>query len=285
MTVRSRAVGDVRLAPDLVEPVADSGDVLGGRSRPHHDDHAPDCARSVRAHRTASTQGWQLPDRYSPTQVGSFGVGTVLRTLTAMPTILVTGAATWVGGRLVQRLEARPGTTVVPVDELSPRVAFTTPLLKASLDTLEFARSVIDLRPDVVIHLQTLDRIAELGRVRSREGMVLGAQALFGAISRVRHGTPGRGQVGHRHLRCRALVILRSSTRRQRSQNGPPTATSGTWRRWSGSSPTSPGGCPRSTSPCSASWGSSATPSGTGYRITYECRPSRPSSVGTHVSN
>ncbi len=102
-----------------------------------------------------------------------------------MPTILVTGAATWVGGRLVQRLEARPGTTVVPVDELSPRVAFTTPLLKASLDTLEFARSVIDLRPDVVIHLQTLDRIAELGRVRSREGMVLGAQALFGAISRV----------------------------------------------------------------------------------------------------
>ncbi len=102
-----------------------------------------------------------------------------------MATILVTGAATWVGGRLVQRLEARPDTTVVPVDELTPRVAFTTPLLKASLDTLEFARSVIDLRPDVVIHLQTLDRIAELGRVRSREGMVLGAQALFGAISRV----------------------------------------------------------------------------------------------------
>ncbi len=102
-----------------------------------------------------------------------------------MATILVTGAATWVGGRLVQRLEGRPDTTVVPVDELKPRVAFATPLLKASLDTLEFARSVIDLRPDVVIHLQTLDRIAELGRVRSREGMVLGAQALFGAISRV----------------------------------------------------------------------------------------------------
>ena len=102
-----------------------------------------------------------------------------------MAIILVTGAATWVGGRLVQRLEARPDTTVVPVDELTPRVTFATPLLKASLDTLEFARSVIDLRPDVVIHLQTLDRIAELGRVRSREGMVLGAQALFGAISRV----------------------------------------------------------------------------------------------------
>ena len=103
-----------------------------------------------------------------------------------MRTILVTGAATWVGGRLVQRLEARSDTTVVPVDELAPRVPFATPLLKASLDTLEFARTVIDIRPDVVIHLQTLDRTAELGRVRAREGMVLGAQALFGAISRVR---------------------------------------------------------------------------------------------------
>jgi UDP-glucose 4-epimerase len=103
-----------------------------------------------------------------------------------MRTILVTGAATWVGGRLVQRLEARSDTTVVPVDELAPRVPFATPLLKASLDTLEFARTVIEIRPDVVIHLQTLDRTAELGRVRAREGMVLGAQALFGAISRVR---------------------------------------------------------------------------------------------------
>ncbi len=103
-----------------------------------------------------------------------------------MRTILVTGAATWVGGRLVQRLEARSDTTVVPVDELAPRVPFATPLLKASLDTLEFARTVIDIRPDVVIHLQTLDRTAELGRLRAREGMVLGAQALFGAISRVR---------------------------------------------------------------------------------------------------
>jgi UDP-glucose 4-epimerase len=102
-----------------------------------------------------------------------------------MRTILVTGASTWVGGRLVQRLEARPETTVVPVDELTPRVSFVTPLVKASLDTLEFARTVIDIRPDVVIHLQTLDRTAELGRVRAREGMVLGAQALFGAISRV----------------------------------------------------------------------------------------------------
>jgi UDP-glucose 4-epimerase len=103
-----------------------------------------------------------------------------------MRTILVTGAATWVGGRLVQRLEARSDTTVVPVDEVAPRVPFATPLLKASLDTLEFARTVIDIRPDVVIHLQTLDRTAELGRLRAREGMVLGAQALFGAISRVR---------------------------------------------------------------------------------------------------
>jgi UDP-glucose 4-epimerase len=57
-------------------------------------------------------------------------------------------------------------------------------LVRASLDTLEFARLVVRLRPDTVVHLQTLDRTAELGRARAREGMVLGAQALFGAIAR-----------------------------------------------------------------------------------------------------
>lgn len=53
------------------------------------------------------------------------------------------------------------------------------------MDSLDFAQFVIDRQPTSVLHLQTLDRSAELGATRSKEGSVLGAQALFGAIERV----------------------------------------------------------------------------------------------------
>jgi len=98
--------------------------------------------------------------------------------------ILVTGAATWTGGRLIQQLERRPGVTVFAVDELEPLVEFDSEFERTTLDRLELAHYVIDSAPDVVVHLQTVDRSALLGRARAHEEYVLGAQALFGAIAR-----------------------------------------------------------------------------------------------------
>jgi UDP-glucose 4-epimerase len=103
-----------------------------------------------------------------------------------MRRILVTGAGTWAGGRLVQRLEQMSGTTVFPVDAVDPRVPFDSEFFRTSLDQLPFAAYLLDSAPDTVIHLQTLDRSAEIGRARSHEQVVVGAQALFGAILRCR---------------------------------------------------------------------------------------------------
>ena len=100
-----------------------------------------------------------------------------------MERILVTGAASWVGGQCVRALETR--ADVIAVDELKPRSAFAAPFHLFHLDSLEFARFVVKLEPTIVLHLQTMDRSAELGGTRSREGTVLGAQALFGALARL----------------------------------------------------------------------------------------------------
>ncbi len=99
-----------------------------------------------------------------------------------MATILVTGAAGWVGGKLVQHLEARPDTEVHAVDELAPRLAFASSFRRLALDSLRLAELVLEIRPDTLLHLQTDDRSAQLGRTRAREGM--SAEALFGAIAR-----------------------------------------------------------------------------------------------------
>lgn len=100
-----------------------------------------------------------------------------------MERVLVTGAASWIGGRVVQELES--DHEVIAVDELEPRLAFAARLHRYSMDSLDFAQFVVDRKPTTVIHLQTLDRAAEIGATRSRAGAVLGAQALFGAIERV----------------------------------------------------------------------------------------------------
>lgn len=105
-----------------------------------------------------------------------------------MPTILVTGAATRIGGWLIQHLERRRDTTVVAVDEFEPEVPFLSRFERLGLDRLDLARLVIDVAPDTVIHLQTVDRSSRTGD--SRDETVIGAQALFGAIGRceqVRH--------------------------------------------------------------------------------------------------
>jgi UDP-glucose 4-epimerase len=98
--------------------------------------------------------------------------------------ILVTGAATWVGGRLVQHLEQRSGVRVFAVDDLEPRIGFDSEFARLGLDRLDLARHVLDIQPQTVIHLQTVDRSAELGSTRAHEETVVGAQALFGAIGR-----------------------------------------------------------------------------------------------------
>lgn len=101
-----------------------------------------------------------------------------------MRRILVTGAATWTGGTLIQRLEDRPDLRVFAVDDIDPSIEFSSVFERLSLDRLDLARYVLDVDPHTVVHLQTVDRTAELGRARAHEENVVGAQALFGAIGR-----------------------------------------------------------------------------------------------------
>jgi UDP-glucose 4-epimerase len=102
-----------------------------------------------------------------------------------MHRILVTGASTWVGGRLVRSLESRAQTTVLAVDEIEPVIPFRSDFYLSSLDVLEFADHVMAVRPNTVVHLQTLDRSVHFGPDHSQSSVILGAQALFGAIARL----------------------------------------------------------------------------------------------------
>lgn len=102
-----------------------------------------------------------------------------------MQRILVTGASTWVGGRLVRSLESRADTVVFAVDEIEPPIPFRSDFHLSSLDVLEFAEHVISVRPTTVVHLQTLDRSVLFGPDHSQSSVILGAQALFGAIGRL----------------------------------------------------------------------------------------------------
>jgi UDP-glucose 4-epimerase len=107
-----------------------------------------------------------------------------------MRRILVTGAGTWTGGRLVQRLESRPDVQVRAVDEVKPRVTFTSPFRRVGLDRPELAQYLLDSAPETVVHLFGWDRGDAVGGTRAHEELVVGAQALFGAIGRsdtVRH--------------------------------------------------------------------------------------------------
>jgi UDP-glucose 4-epimerase len=107
-----------------------------------------------------------------------------------MPTIFVTGAAGRIAGRIIRRLERRPDTQIVAVDELDPATAFRSRFERLELDRLDLARLLLDTRPDTVIHLQSVDRSSMVGGTRSHDESTVGAQALFGAIGRcesVRH--------------------------------------------------------------------------------------------------
>lgn len=102
-----------------------------------------------------------------------------------MERILVTGAATWTGGKLIRRLEARPNTTVFAVDDHDPVVAFGSDFQHLSLDRLALAKYVLEVAPTTVIHLQSVHRTSEEGRSTDSEERIVGALALFGAIERL----------------------------------------------------------------------------------------------------
>jgi UDP-glucose 4-epimerase len=103
-----------------------------------------------------------------------------------MRRILVTGAATWTGSHLIERLDRDPDVDVIAVDEIAATVELETDVHIFELDNPEFAHFVIDAKPDTLVHLQTVDRSAMLGGRRAHDEAVVGAQALFGAIRRCR---------------------------------------------------------------------------------------------------
>ena len=97
----------------------------------------------------------------------------------------MTGAGSWVGGQLIRRLSLRSDVEVYAVDDVAPKVEFDTPFQRLDLDRLALARHVLEVEPDVVIHLQSVHRLAEEGRKTESEDRIVGALALFGAIERL----------------------------------------------------------------------------------------------------
>lgn len=102
-----------------------------------------------------------------------------------MRRVFVTGAGSWTGGQLVRRLSRRHDLDVYAVDDVEPRVAFGAEFKLVDLDRLALARFVLEVEPEVVIHLQSVHRTAEQGRGRESEDRIVGALALFGAIERI----------------------------------------------------------------------------------------------------
>lgn len=102
-----------------------------------------------------------------------------------MERVLITGAASWTGGHLARRLEARPDLEVFAVDDQAPRVDFASDFQRLALDRLTLARYVLDVAPHVVFHLQSVHSTSERGRAKEAEERILGSLALFGAIERL----------------------------------------------------------------------------------------------------
>ncbi|MEN8114195.1 MAG: NAD-dependent epimerase/dehydratase family protein [Actinomycetota bacterium] len=142
-----------------------------------------------------------------------------------MRRILVTGAATRTGGRLIQNLERSPDIEVFAVDDLDPVERFSSRFERLNIDHLRFARYLLDIKPHTVIHLQTVDRSAIHGATRAHEETTVGAQALFGAIGRcvtVKHViVKSDGAVYGAGPRCPSVLTVDSK----------PTRTSGRYQR------------------------------------------------------
>jgi UDP-glucose 4-epimerase len=102
-----------------------------------------------------------------------------------MRRVFVTGAASWTGGQLVNRLASRSDLEIFAVDDVEPRIDLVPEFRLLGLDRLDLARYVLEIEPDVVIHLQSVHRAAEEGKSRDEESRIVGALALFGAIERI----------------------------------------------------------------------------------------------------
>jgi UDP-glucose 4-epimerase len=102
-----------------------------------------------------------------------------------MPRVLITGASSWEGTQLANRLASRRGYEVIAVDDMVASARLEVELHRHGLDTLEFAHFVLETDPTTIVHLQTMDRSRRVGSQKARESVVLGSQALFGAISRL----------------------------------------------------------------------------------------------------
>lgn len=99
-----------------------------------------------------------------------------------MDRVLVTGAASRLGMRLVDHLRRRPRTEVIAVDD---HPGSSGAVRAVPLDSLEFAHLVVETAPSAIVHLATIDRTDVLGADRARASVVLGAQALVGAAERL----------------------------------------------------------------------------------------------------
>lgn len=133
--------------------------------------------------------------------------------------MIVTGAGTWLGGRFIQELERQGDVEIFGFDEVEPVLPFSSRFHRTRIDTVSFAERAIRLRPDRIVHLQTVDRTADLGPVRTREAIVMGTQVLVGVIARL-------GTV--RHLLVASDVTAHGSGPRQPSVVGcdaPPAPT------------------------------------------------------------
>lgn len=106
-------------------------------------------------------------------------------TLMVMRRVFVTGAGSWTGGQLVGRLSRRSDIEVFAVDDVEPVVQLDVEFKILDLDRLALARYVLEVEPEVVIHLQSVHRTAEEGRRTESEDRIMGALALFGAIDRI----------------------------------------------------------------------------------------------------
>ena len=103
-----------------------------------------------------------------------------------MSRIVVSGATSWIGRQLATRLRDE-ATELLLIDDPAVITDEHTDIFPALLDDAASAYRLIDYRPDVIIHLQAIDRARTLGSDRAREATVIGAQGVFGAISRMGH--------------------------------------------------------------------------------------------------
>ncbi len=85
----------------------------------------------------------------------------------------------------MRRLDARDDVEAFGVDDRAPGVEFASSFEQISLDRLALARYVLEIEPDVVIHLQSVQRSSEEGAAAASDERIVGALALFGAIERL----------------------------------------------------------------------------------------------------